>query len=115
MLPGEEEDGSDFEKRAGFTMKLKSAISHLRRAFVDDSNDANVQVIQQLAKKAKVGCYLSFFVVVILSLQYIKEQVFLQPYLNIYLPNTLHCLEIHPGIVLVLVEEVCVYSRTSII
>jgi len=54
----EEEDGanfSDMEKRAGFTMKLKSAISHLRRAFVDDSSDANVEAIQQLAKKAKVG------------------------------------------------------------
>ncbi|XP_065921024.1 BLOC-3 complex member HPS1-like isoform X2 [Dysidea avara] len=91
MLPGEEDGAnfSDMEKRAGFTMKLKSAISQLRRAFVDDSNDANVQIIQQLAKKAK----------------YVKEQVFLQPYPNIYLPNTLHCLEIHPGIVLVLVEE----------
>ena len=60
MLPGEEDGAnfSDMEKRAGFTMKLKSAISQLRRAFVDDSNDANVQIIQQLAKKAKVGCYL---------------------------------------------------------
>jgi len=64
MLPGEEEDGvsfSDLEKRAGFTMKLKSAISHIRRAFVDDSSDANIQVIQQLAKKAKVCSYLAVF------------------------------------------------------
>ena len=55
----EEEEGAMFtypdtpEKRS-FTTKLKSAISQLRRAFVDDTNDANMAAIQEKTKKAKV-------------------------------------------------------------
>ena len=33
--------------------------------------------------------------------------MFLQPYSNYHMPHTLHCLELHPEIVLVLIEEVC--------
>lgn len=34
----------------------------------------------------------------------------MQPYANYHMPHTLHCLELHPEIVLVLVEEVCMYK-----
>ena len=41
--------------------------------------------------------------------------MFLQPYANYHMPHTLHCLEIHPEIVLVLVEEVCTLSNVSVV
>ena len=55
----EEEEGdmfifSDTPEKRSFTTKLKSAINQLRRAFVDDTIDANMATIQERTKRAKV-------------------------------------------------------------
>ncbi len=47
----------------------------------------------------------------ILLPQYVEELVFLQPNHGTFIPHTLHCLEIHPGIVLVLITEVGWHSN----
>ena len=39
-------------------------------------------------------------------MQYVEKLVFLQPHHGHYIPHTLHCLEVYPGIVLVLITEV---------
>ena len=68
MQPEEEEEQEEEEietdmfaypdapEKRSFTTKLKSAISQLRRAFVDDPSDANMAAIQERTKKAKVTC-----------------------------------------------------------
>ena len=44
----------DAPEKRSFTTKLKSAINQIRRAFVDDTSDANMAAIQEKTKKAKV-------------------------------------------------------------
>ena len=38
--------------------------------------------------------------------QFIEQLVFLQPHAGHFIPHRLHCLEVYPGIVLVLISEV---------
>ena len=44
----------DATEKRSFTTKLKSAINQIRRAFVDDTSDANMAAIQEKAKRANV-------------------------------------------------------------